>query len=308
MLSLLIPTYNFDCLPFIKELAAQCEAYVSEDSDFAYEIIVFDDASSDSALANRIDSACSQIAGVRWLKAEHNVGRAKARNRLLAAARGEWVLMMDDDARLACDRFIARYWMLRYRAEVICGDLVNPAAVVPGHELRYRYERSAAPMRTADRRNQHPYERFTTFNVFARKASIAVIGFDEGISEYGYEDVLLGIELQARGVSVLHIDNPLLHTGIDSNASFLSKTRAAMRTLSALPLSVRRRVGASRLSLVLQRYKLKSFVALVLKPLLPLFERQLLSRWPNLQLLKLYKLGYYLNLPETNRAKESFEQ
>ncbi|MBQ2123437.1 MAG: glycosyltransferase family 2 protein [Bacteroidaceae bacterium] len=303
MLSLLIPTYNFDCLPFIKELAAQCEAYVSEVSDFAYEIIVFDDASTDSVLANRLESACAQMAGVRWLKAEYNVGRARARNRLLAAARGEWVLMMDDDARLVDDRFIARYWEVRYRAEVLCGDLVSPAAVVSGHELRHRYERSAAPMRTADRRNQHPYERFTTFNLFARKASIAAIGFDEGISEYGYEDVLLGIELQERGVSVLHIDNPLLHTGIDSNASFLSKTRAAMRTLSALPLSVRRRVGASRLSLELQRRRLRTVVALILKPLLPLLERQLLSHHPNLQLLKLYKLGYYLNISAADSAE-----
>ncbi len=296
MLSILIPTYNFDCLPLISELATACDACSRQDSAFDYEILVLDDASPNHTLSGHVEAGCSRMPKVRWMSNVHNEGRSRSRATLLTEAQGKWVLMVDDDARLVNPHFITNYWSMRHCADVICGDLVNPAHCPPGHELRHRYERSAEPRRTASKRNRHPYERFTTFNFMALRSAIAPIGFNPDIREYGYEDVLLGFELQARGVSLLHTDNPLLHTGIDSNAEFLSKTRAAMRTLATLPLSARQRIGASRLSLQLERCRLRYVAALLLRPLLPLLEHQLLSHRPCLFALKLYKLGYFLNL------------
>lgn len=303
MLSILIPTYNFDCLNLISTLVKQCEKLLEEEKGFAYEVVVLDDGSSDTDLAEHVAKGCCKLRGVRWISGGENCGRAVVRNRLLTEARGEWVVMIDDDAQVVSDEYVSNYWKHRFTADVLCGDLVNYDECPPGCELRFYYEKAAEPMRSVVVRNQTPYDRFSTFNFMARRDVMLSIGFRNSLKEYGYEDVLLGFELEARGHSVLHIDNPLLHTGIDSNASFLSKTRAAMRSLSALPLSVRRRIGASRLSLELQRCRLRSVVALILKPLLPLLERQLLSHHPNLQLLKLYKLGYYLNIPTADSAE-----
>ena len=275
MLSILIPTYNFDCLNLISTLVKQCEKLLEEEKGFAYEVVVLDDGSSDTDLAEHVAKGCCKLRGVRWISGGENCGRAVVRNRLLTEARGEWVVMIDDDAQVVSDEYVSNYWKHRFTADVLCGDLVNYDECPPGCELRFYYEKAAEPMRSVVVRNQTPYDRFSTFNFMARRDVMLSIGFRNSLKEYG----------------------------IDSNASFLSKTRAAMRSLSALPLSVRRRIGASRLSLELQRCRLRSVVALILKPLLPLLERQLLSHHPNLQLLKLYKLGYYLNIPTADSAE-----
>ena len=55
MLSILIPTYNFDCSVFVQALSNQAEAL-----HVPYEIIVCDDGSTDetSKIGNRTINAC----------------------------------------------------------------------------------------------------------------------------------------------------------------------------------------------------------------------------------------------------------
>lgn len=296
MLSILIPTYNFDCLNLISTLVKQCEKLLEEEKGFAYEVVVLDDGSSDTGLVEHVKKGCCKLRGVRWISGGVNSGRATVRNRLLNEACGEWVVMIDDDAQVVSDEYVSNYWKHRFTADVLCGDLLNYDECPTGCELRFYYEKAAEPMRSVVLRNQAPYDRFSTFNFMARRDVMLSIGFRNSLKEYGYEDVLLGFELEARGHSVLHIDNPLLHTGIDRNEDFLRKTRAAMRSLADLPISVRRRIGVSCVALRLEQLRLSKCVGWCLGKTLSLLERNLLGRHPKILFLQLYKLGYFLQI------------
>lgn len=160
--------------------------------------------------------------------------------------------------------------------------------------LRLRYETEADRRRSAEERSRHPYRNFSTFNFMVRRDVFQSIRFDEGCREYGYEDTLFGAELERRGIVLRHIDNPLLHTGLDTNAQFLTKSEAALRTLSRLydrvgeysrVGSAYRRVENCHLAPLLRAgYRLAG----------PLLRRCLeRSAAPSLRLFALYKLLYF---------------
>ncbi|WP_240151292.1 glycosyltransferase family 2 protein [Luteibacter jiangsuensis] len=76
-----------------------CLASISA-QDFAgpYEIIVHDDASTDASLA-----VLARHPGVRVIRSESNVGFCESNNRMVAASRGEYVLLLNNDAALFPD-------------------------------------------------------------------------------------------------------------------------------------------------------------------------------------------------------------
>lgn len=298
MLSVLIPTYNYDCSVLLLALSRQAEE-LREDPDirdFGCEIIVGDDASTDKA-AESTNRLAAQNAGARYVRSAENRGRSATRNALAEQAAGDYLLFMDCDARICTDTFLRDYWNDRDKADVVCGALRNPAGPPPvGHELRYRYEKAAEWHRTAAYRNAHPYEMFTTFNVMFRREAFFRIRFDERCHEYGYEDALMGLMLERNGFSVLHTGNPLIHDGIDSNISFLDKIEASLRTLRRLEGCMQESAGASRAVALLQRLHLCSVTARLFRTFRKALHRQLSGRKPSLFLLKLYKTGYYANL------------
>lgn len=61
-----------------------------------WELIVSDDASSDGTAA-LVEHMAAEDSRIRLLRAEHNGGPSVARNRAIAAARGEWVAVLDAD-------------------------------------------------------------------------------------------------------------------------------------------------------------------------------------------------------------------
>ena len=80
-LSILIPTYNYDCSHLVLQLLEQ----LPEDA----EIIVGDDCSAEAIQLTTTDER------VHIYRPEHNLGRASIRNRLAKEAKGEWLLFID---------------------------------------------------------------------------------------------------------------------------------------------------------------------------------------------------------------------
>ena len=299
MLSLLIPTYNFDCLLLIRELHEQCEALRAADGAFDYEIVVVDDGSPFRELVCRLQAGVEQLGErVRLLALGVNVGRAAVRNRLLSEARGAWVVMMDSDARVVRRDFVERYWEVRERVDVVAGGIMHPSEVERGRELRIVYERSFERERSVAWRRRHPYARFSVFNLMARREVIAKFCFDIRCEQYGYEDFFLGVALEEAGVAVSHIDNPLLHTGIDTSADFLRKAETAVRTLSRLPEELRNKTGLERLASRLRGWRLDGVFVWAFSCVQGAVRRQLLGRTPSVLLLQLYKLFLYLKCRE----------
>ena len=91
--SVIVPAYN------VKAYLAECVASVADQGGTDWECLVVDDGSTDGtgALA---DELAAQNPGVRALHRE-NGGLSAARNTGLAAAKGEWVLFLDGDDRMA---------------------------------------------------------------------------------------------------------------------------------------------------------------------------------------------------------------
>lgn len=303
MLSVLIPTFRYDCSPLARTVALQCRALREKlgRESFDFEVIVSDDCSG-ANWAQRIGKALSDIPECRVLPQTRNLGRAANCNALFRAAQFRWQLLMDCDTMPCTDTYIAEFWERREDAPVVCGKLVNPNISPRGHELRYRYEKAAEPKRTASYRQQHPYEAFTTFSILFDRNLCGDMRFDERCTEYGYEDALLGLELSRRRISVLHTDTPLLHLGIDSNEEFLGKTETAMRTLSRLGEPMQSAAGASRICRKLGRLGLLPVLRVAFRCARPLLRCNLLGRRPSVFLFNIYKLGYYATLPADRRA------
>lgn len=291
LLSVLIPTYNYDCSLLVRSLSGQADR-----SGVEYEIIVGDDGTvrTDVLSANR---AINSLPHCRYEERGINEGRSRIRNWLVSQAKGDYLLMIDSDAKVVDEHFLERYLEAVSPHTVICGGIIHPE-VLPSSSvsLRYRYEKRMEPSFTAARRNLHPYDSLRTFNFLLPKEVAMSVPFNEKICGYGYEDTLLGAELQRRGVRIVHIDNPLMNTDLEENAVFLVKTEESMRTLFAMRQEMDRCSRLLRHFGRIQRLHLDSVVALQFRIFKPILHCQLMSKKPSVRLLQLYKLGYYCHL------------
>lgn len=289
MLSILIPTYNYDCTHLVSDLHQQ-----ADQSGIDYEIIVADDASSISLYKEK-NREINALPHCRLIELEENVGRARIRNLLADAARHEWLLFMDSDAEVIAPRFITNY-MVHCTAgvDVICGGLCHADTLPsPTVSLRYAYEKRADKRRSARYRAEYPYERFTPFNFLIRKETFMAIRFDETIRGYGHEDTLFGIELQRKEIPLLHIDNPLRHLGLEANEAFLLKTQTALRNLALMETTLQGHSSLINAYNLLCRLHLTKTVVRWYARHEAKLTTHLCGTHPKLILFFLYKLAYY---------------
>ena len=291
-LSILIPVFNWDCSLLINDLHSQ-----GQELGIPYEIIVADDCSTDKDLLDKNRFAAGSIENCRFFPVEHNMGRAAIRNMLAYEAKYDKLLFLDCDAAVKDKIFLKKYLDAADKACVVCGGVVHPDEIPEkGVELRWVYEKNADKRRSAEFRSRNPYARFTPFSFMIDREVFLQIRFDESFADYGYEDVQFGMELEKRGVSILHIDNQLIHLGLEKSEVYLEKTRQAVRNAYAhkdmmssgsLLLTHYNRVVRSRM-----KWVFKTIWALLRKSM----ERNLLGHKPDLRIFSLYKLCYICSL------------
>lgn len=141
----------------------------------------------------------------------------------------------------------------------------------------------------------HPYKVFRTFNFMILRETFLKHPFDETITHYGHEDTLFGLALKKEGIKILHIDNPLMNCGLDTNLNVLRKTEESLRTLYVHRKKLEGSSEMLRLYGILQRLHLVSFVFLLFRLCEPMLRRNLYGRHPNLYFFAFYKIGYYCN-------------
>ena len=289
MLSILIPTKDYDCHILIEELQKQGESL-----GLPYEIVVGEDGTAEQNLPMNI--AADTLPNCRRVIKKSNIGRARMRNLLAIEARHPYVIFIDSDAVVEKDDFLKCYVQALKQCDVVCGSLYHAKAQpYKGCSLRYRYEKKADRYRDASTRSKAPYDRFTTFNFAIRKELFTSILFNESITRYGYEDSLFGKELERRGIAIKHIDNKLLHGGLENNAVFLAKTEMALETLVA----IKNNIGSTPLLAAygkLERWHLTSLFMLYWRCCKERLRKNLLSENPSLKKFSIYKLGYYISL------------
>lgn len=289
-LSVLIPTYNYDCTHLVHQLLLQ----LPEDG----EIIVGDDCSTANFDFSVFESRFPD-GRARVLRTDHNLGRAAIRNALAREAKGEWLLFIDADAEVRSSTFIADYLAATEgtMVNVICGGLGNlPQCPRPEALLRYNYEVESEKRLTLERRHRYPYAQFRTFNFLIQRSLFLSIGFDETLKEYGHEDTLFGLELKRQNIAILHIDNKLTNIDYEDADVFLEKTETALRTLSSMEMELKQNVRVSALALRLNRWHLLGLVRFLFRMSKPILRANLLGKHPNQKFFAFYKLGYYASL------------
>lgn len=286
-LSALIPIYNYNALQLVQDLL---ELIQREHIDA--EIILADDASSEHT---EWFTNVRELPRLTLWQAPHNLGRAAIRNKLASLAQGQWLWFVDCDTALTATFSFKAFLEAAKDADVVCGGTTVPEEQPKGASLRYKYEYTSSRTAIHDR-SQTPFHQLTTCNMFIRRSVFTSIQLCEEIKEYGYEDALFGAELERHQVSITHIQNPVIHLGLEPNNIFLDKTETALRTLYSLG---NRMQGYSRVQDTakrLQRYGLSGFVrrcfSFIRKPL----RKHLEGPNPNLTAFAFYKLGYYLTL------------
>lgn len=80
-------------------LRACLESILAQDCDFAFEVIVHDDASTDGSEA----LVTTDFPSVRLIRSHENAGFCVANNRMVTIARGRYVLLLNNDAELFPD-------------------------------------------------------------------------------------------------------------------------------------------------------------------------------------------------------------
>ncbi|MEM8527558.1 MAG: glycosyltransferase [Bacteroidota bacterium] len=286
-LSILLPIYNFDCRALIQDLHQQCKAL-----GFPFEIICLDDASEASfRLLNQ--SVKSRNSSIKYQYLEQNVGRSRIRNLLAQKAQFEYLLFLDCDSKIVNADYIKQYITYLNPQKLLYGGRVYQASKPENKEwiLHWKFGRQREES-SATARNQKPYHSFMTNNFVVPKSIFQQIQFDESLKQYGHEDTLFGLELEARQISILHLDNPLEHIGLETTEIFLEKTNRAIENLAQLHLQGKpvetRLLGAF---LKLRKYRL-SKVFLSFYPIVkPWIKRNLYAACPNLLCLDFYKLN-----------------
>jgi glycosyltransferase involved in cell wall biosynthesis len=228
-ISILIPVLDYDIVALVHSMKSAF-GKVSE----LTEILIGDDGSSPEYLAKY---RSVEGEGVRIVRSEKNIGRASIRNRLALEATGDFLLYIDADTMLpaTAEAFLQKYIPYIGKASVVSGGILYHESPPgdPDKLLRWKYGRMIEQRKAAER-NKYPYAGFSTFNVLIDKTVFSKIRFNEELKQYGHEDTLMGYQLKKAGFKVLHIDNGLIHDGLESNREFLTKTKLGIENLSKL--------------------------------------------------------------------------
>ena len=295
-LSILIPVYNDDATLLVKSLSKQAQAI----SGLCYEIIVFDDGSTD-VTSVEINKTLTLLPHCRYVNVEHHDCRAAMRNDMFKLAKYDWHLMIDARLTLMNDDFLMRYLCCGVQVgEVACGGVCVDGGLLTAQlyseNLRFRYEKHEESKHSYIVRKSEPYKAFRTTNFFYYKSVLEQVPYNEQVKGYGYEDVLLGKALREKKIKVNHIDNPVAYTKFEQNKVYLRKIEEALSTLHAFEGELNNYSPLLHARNILRKLHLlgvfRKFHALCKGWEL----MNLCSNKPSLFIFKLYKLGYYVSL------------
>ena len=291
MISVLIPIYNFNVAKLVKDLHAQL-LY----ANVVFEIILGDDTLTDPHNNEKL----TELQGVSYFSLPENIGRAKMRNLLVEKAKYPFLLFMDCDAAVSSNLYINNYVVEISRSAppvcIIGGVSYRKQKPNPKYYLRWFYGKNREAT-DADIRNRKPYKSFTSFNAVFSKSIFDMVKFDESFSTYGNEDTFFGDQLRSAKITVIHINNPLYHDGLDTNEEYLKKVETSIENLISLLNSKKIDSNFVNENRLLASYfkckKLKQIPLLRLyyKKKLPKIKQKILKK-PSLFWLDVYKLGY----------------
>lgn len=290
MLSICIPIYNRDVSRLVTKLHVQAISL-----DMPVEVFLLDDASKPGLQEKNRELQSLPL--VRYEELPQNIGRSCIRNELAKRASHPRLLFIDCDMAVLNPYYLEAYVRESMTHEVICGGHTYQQEK-PGPPFLLHWlcgmHRESAP---AFQRRKNPHRSFMTSNFVVSKRLFGQLSFNEGLDGYGHEDTLFGYHLKQQGILVHHLDNPLLHEGLEPAVVFLDKTRGGLCNLKTIyemqgnKTEFAKMVKALRAWTVLKRFYLCRMVSFVFSVCRSAMEKVLTGPRPRLWILDLYKLG-----------------
>jgi GT2 family glycosyltransferase len=227
MLSILIPTYNYEVYELVKVLNKQ-----AQDAKIEFEIIVLDDGSQKFQIENNKINEF-QFCTYEILKV--NIGRSAIRNLLAKKAAFENLLFLDSDTIPIDTNFISNYLLQITTSEkIVSGGILYPELKPKeSQSLRWKYGNSREAL-LAKVRNESPYLRLLTLNFMIKKSVFKKVSFNETIPNLRHEDTLFSYNLKQQNICVEHFDNPVYHLGLDDFEVAINKENESLIALKFL--------------------------------------------------------------------------
>ncbi|AXP81730.1 Glycosyl transferase family 2 [Mariniflexile rhizosphaerae] len=287
MLSILIPTFNYDIVPLVKEIHNQCV-----ENSIEFEILAYDDASEFYTSENKI---ISHLSNTTYEISQTNLGRIAARQQLANTAKYDWLLFLDADVLPKSEQFIQNYLnTLKTNVDAIYGGFAyHEEPPKSNHTLRWKYGKTKEQVSSLIR-NKTPYKIVISANFLIKKTVFLSINSQIESKDYGYDNYF-GALLKARNTKVFHIDNEVFHLGIEDNSTYLKKIKQAVETLHHLYITSKITSCENDLLELFKTFKknkLHIVFGLFFKWFQTSFEKQLTGKNPSITLLQLYKLSY----------------
>lgn len=283
MLSILIPTYNYNVNPLVKDLHDMAAL-----ENIAFEIIVLDDASG------YVFSPETSLENVTYLRNEKNLGRTLTRKKLAETAKYDTLLFLDSDVLPVSKDFIKNYIPFLNTNNVVLGGIAyQNTPYDTGKELRHKYGKFREE-KSANERSKNPYGAILSGNILIPKEIFLTHNYAGDQNLYGM-DIYFSYRLYKSNVTVIHIDNPVYHIGLEDNETFFRKSLQAVESRKQLLANAE---GIENVNGLLKRYikirklKLTGLISIGFKLIEPILKKMILKKDPNLFCLDIYRLGY----------------
>lgn len=288
MLSVLIPVYNYHITKLVSEIHKQlCKEKIT------FEIIAFDDGSD--IKYKKHNETINQFSHTKLVSSSKNTGRIASRSALAEAANFDWLLFLDADVFPKSSKFILSYLnVLNRTTDAIFGGFAyrhkppNKNGI-----LRWKYGRKYEEI-PAIIRNKDPHRIIISANFIIKKSCFKSIHSKMAFTGYGLDNffALFTSELK---LNVVHIDNEVYHLGLETNLSYLNKSKECISNL--LDQSKTNGIIAKNNKLLntfisLKRIGLNYPLALVYKLIHKPLEHNILGKHPNMIAFQSYKLLY----------------
>jgi len=236
-LSVLTPFYRYDPSAMLKRFGS---------APGGVEFILLDDGSASAELvADVVSAAQATGAPARIIVSGENLGRARARNRLIAEAQGDFVLFLDADMLPDSPHFLS-IWLGIIETQsprVAFGGLSLAHAQRTPETALHHALFGGSDCRPAYQRARRAAQTTASSNLLVERSFLLAHPFDDAFTGWGFEDVDWALDA-ARQEDILHIDNPATHAGLDDVETLVRKSAEAGPNFGRLarkhPLQVKR--------------------------------------------------------------------
>lgn len=289
MLSILIPTYNTDISQLIKRLS-----YEIQEQNLSCQVMVCDDASQIFTDSNK---KISLNHNVQYISNERNLGRTATRSKLAKLSNNEWLLFLDSDVIPQEKKFLSEYLhhLSKDHGIIVGGISYEQKKPSSNVILRWKFG-TKKEAKTAIRRTKNPYL-FPSANLLIKKDIFNYLNQDHS-TKYGYDNIF-SFRAKEKNIPILHIENPVIHLGLETNAIFLTKSISAIETLVNAENNNELPTNHTRLQkayLTLEKLNLSLFFQTIFSIFYHLVEKNLLSKYPNMYLFDAFRLSHYIKL------------